>query len=146
MTTQELNDNVDRMNRYLDGMTSAEKEGAVQYLIMNTKSRMLPGVRYVPLDWYGEHEVPPSDLLDEDGQQVDNVGKPIVASEEEFPVFRQGRPFVKRDNRDVSLPRTTANLSDPETDSDAADRNKAKVKAKSHKRKDDNVDLDDPKV
>ena len=142
VTTQELNDNMDRMNRFIDGMTSAEKEGAVQYLIMNTKSRMLPGVRYVPLDWYGPHEVPPSELLDEDGLQVDNSGKPIVASEEEFPVYRPGRPFVKRDNRDVSLPRTTANLSDPETDSDAGDKKKPKVT----KRKDIDDDLENPQV
>ncbi len=124
ITTEELNDQVDRLNRHIEGNTSAEKEAMVIDLINNTSSRMRPGVRFAPLDWYGENEVAPAELLDEEGQVVDGEGKPIIPSEHEFEIYRPGKKFVRRDKRDMSLPRTTANLSDPETDSETSKKSK----------------------
>ncbi len=120
MPNEELDDLVERMNAYIEGMTTAEKERTVRDLVYATGSRVMPGVRYLPLFWYEAGEVvPPDELMDEDGRQVDDSGLPILDTEDEVVAVAASKTGPeKRNPRDQSMPRTSAYLSEGSTDSE----------------------------
>ncbi len=128
VTSDELDELVDIMNQYLDGMTLEEKEKTVRDLIFSTGSRVLPGVRYLPLYWYPDGTSPPDVILDDEGRNVDRDGLPILKTDDELVVYKSGKPFKRRDPRDVSLPPTGSILSDASTDSERAMPKKAQKK------------------
>ncbi len=111
---------MERMNAYIEGMTGAEKERTVRDLVYATGSRVMPGVRYLPLYWYESGEVvPPDQLVDEDGRKVDDSGLPILETEDEVvAVAASNAGPGKRHPRDQSMPRTSAILSEASSDSD----------------------------
>ncbi len=117
---EELDQLVEMMNNHIDGLTTDEKEHAVVDLIFSTGSRVLPGIRYLPLHWYpagGQH--PPTEIIDEANRNVDGEGLPIVDTDEETVAVVQGAGSAKRNHKDdVPMPSTSANLSDASTDSE----------------------------
>ncbi len=120
-TLEDLNDLVDRLNMYIDEMSPDDKESAVRDLIYSTTSRVMPGIRYLPIHWYEAGEVvPPREIIDEDNRRVDGDGMPIVDTDEELVVVQQGKGNDRRNSKDVAMPSTSAVLSDASTDSDRA--------------------------
>ncbi len=119
VTNEELDYLVQRMNKHIEGLSSDDKESAVIDLIFSTGSRIMPGLRYLPLHWYppGEY-VGPDVILDEDNRRVDGKGKPIVDTDDEVVAIVQGEGGGKHDSNDVPMPSSTAILSDPSTDSE----------------------------
>ncbi len=115
VTTEELDDYVRRLNDYLSGMTTSEKEAAVRDLITKTPARVRPGVRNLPVDVYEEGEaIPPV-------RDIDDEGHPTLDTEEETVVFKRGEPrqTTKRKG-DISMPSTSALLPDPHTDTESS--------------------------
>ncbi len=108
------------MNGYIEGMTPQEKERTVRDLVYATGSRVIPGVRFLPLYWYEAGElVPPDQLLDEDGRKVDDGGLPVLDTDEEVVAVAASKAGgKKRDTRDQSMPSQAAILSDASTDSE----------------------------
>ncbi len=119
VSSEELDELLAMMNDYIDGNTSQEKEQAVVDLIFSTSSRVVPGLRYLPIHWY-PHDVnaPPQVLLDEDNRNIDGQGKKILDTDEEVVAVVHGKDNHKRDSKDVPMPSTSAVLSDPSTDSE----------------------------
>ncbi len=115
---EELQDTIARMNAYMQGMTKQEKEMAVTELIFSTGSRVLPGVRFLPDRLYEENSVPPENMVDEHGRNVDGEGLPLIETDEEVMAFQQGN-YRNSQTRDVRMPSTRANLPDPSTESDS---------------------------
>ncbi len=117
--SEELDQLVDQMNEYLEGMTTQEKEKAVIDLIHGTRSRVAPGVRYLPTHWYpgGNHDFP-NEIRDEYNRQVDGAGLPILDSEEEVLAIKHGRQKDRSNSKDIPMPSTSAVLTDASTDSE----------------------------
>ncbi len=117
--TQELDRLVAIMNKYLEGLPMDEREQTVVDLIFSTRSRVIPGVRYLPLHWYpAEGDLPPDIILDEDNRRVDNDGRPILDTDDETVAIVHGEDPGPRNRQDVPMPSATAVLSDPSTDSE----------------------------
>ncbi len=113
----ELTDLVRRLNAYIDGMTLAQKEEAVAELIFATKSRVQPGIRFLPDKLYEEDQIPPDAMYDDEGRPVDEEGLPLLDTDDEVKAFQRGasrRPSSK----DVYMPSVKTNLPDASTDSE----------------------------
>ncbi len=107
------------MNAYIDGYTTQEKEQAVIDLIFSTSSRVVPGLRYLPIHWYPPGvDVPSQVLLDEDNQNIDGRGQVIMDTDEEVYAVVPGKETLKRNSKDVPMPSSTAALSEASTDSE----------------------------
>ncbi len=108
------------MNAYIDGMTLQEKERTVRDLVYATGSRVMSGVRYLPLHWYEAGEIaPPTELIDEHGRVVDDEGLPVIDTEDEVvAVTTSTAGGKKRTKMDTSMPSQAAILSDASTDSE----------------------------
>ncbi len=115
VTNQELADNVLRMNRRLEGLSSSEKEEVVLDLITKTRARMMPGVRYLPKDYYAKGEE--MDTSAATGER-DRDGHEILKSEDEIAAFVRRRDRDSREFRGRTLPSTSTHLPDPHTDSE----------------------------
>ncbi len=125
VTTEELEDYVDRLNEHVSGHTTAEKEDLVVDLIHNTPARVRPGVRNLPFYLYKEGEtIPPR-------SDVDRQGLPGIASEDEVVVARHSE-YAKgaRKKGQTTLPSTTANLPEAHTDSEKSGSSGGSVKRK----------------
>ncbi len=114
MSLEELNELVERLNNFLDGMSTAEKEEAVKDLIYNTGPRFIPGTRNLPFNLYAEDEEVPEKT------KVDSSGLPIKDMKEEVIAVKPGKTMdrSKRPSGYQSLPSSTSRLSEPRTDSE----------------------------
>ena len=102
-------------------MSTQDKETAVRDLIYSTSSRVIQGVRYLPIIWYHEQDnLQPDEIIDEHNRNVDRDGLPIVETDEELVVVQQGKGNDRRSSKDIAMPSSTAVLSDASTDSDRA--------------------------
>ncbi len=107
-------------NEHLDGKSTADKEQEVRELIRRTSSRVMPGIRYLPQDYYPDDEVTEvrvrrSRRKDRDGQLV------IDTDDEQIVISNEGKPTNSgRDKNHVQLPSASAKLPDPYTDSETS--------------------------
>ncbi len=95
-----------------------EREQAVVDLIFSTGSRVIPGIRYLPLHWYPTMaDTPPEVILDDENRRVDEDGNPVMDTDEETVAIVHSDAPAKRNCHDVPMPSATAVLSDASTDS-----------------------------
>ncbi len=120
VSLEELTDLVQRVNDRLDGLSSDEKEEAVQTLIRRTGSRVLPGIPWLPRDFYqdDEFEYPSRPRR---SHRRDRDGKLVQDSDDEYIVAKPGKPNPDARKRDfVPLPRKSAKIPEPYTDSETS--------------------------
>ncbi len=116
---EQLDTLVDVMNEYIEAVPMDQREQAVVDLIFSTGSRIMPGIRYLPLHWYPTGaELPPDMILDEDNERIDGDGRPIINTDDETVAIVDAAPSVRRHRQDVRMPSTSAVLSDASTDSE----------------------------
>ncbi len=118
VSLEELSDIVQRVNDSLDGLSTSEKEDEIKDLIRRTSSRVLPGIPWLPPDYYGD---------DESGRTVrnrrprrrDQEGKQILDSDDEIVAIKGGREPSK-DPKNVALPKRSAKVPEPHTDTESS--------------------------
>ncbi len=130
VTPEDVQDIVRRMNDYIDGMTLAQKEEAVAELIFATKSRVQPGIRFLPDKLYEEENIPPEAMYDDDGRPVDDEGLPLLDTDDEIKAFQRG-DSRSSNSRDVNMPSIKANVPDASTDSEGPFASKKDKRARS---------------
>ncbi len=118
VTLDDLTDIVSRVNESLDGMSTAEKENEIKDLIRRTSSRVLPGIPWLPHDYYGDDE-PGRASRNRRPRRRDQDGRPILDSDDEVVAIKDGRD-PSNNPKNVALPKKTAKIPEPHTDSETS--------------------------
>ncbi len=98
-------------------MTTAEKEEEIKGLIRRTSSRVLPGIHWLPEDYYSSDDtanVP----RNRRSRRRDKEGQLILDSDDEVVSVKPGHKPAA-DPKNVALPRKSAKVPDPQTDSES---------------------------